>query len=455
MKRILVVDDEEDMCQILKILLENSGYAVITAITGREAIKHLTDGEVVDLIISDLKMPDIDGIGLLNFLRETMREIPLVLITAYGSIEVAVEAMKKGAADFITKPFNKDIIRHIIGRIFHIETLENENRFLKDTIHEGELVYRSQAMFRIMETVKKVAMVGTPVLIVGESGSGKELVAKAIHLFSCTAGDNRPEKPFVRIHCPAVPESLLESELFGYQKGAFTGATKDFKGKIRLSAGGTLFLDEIGDLPLNIQPKLLRFLEEKTFEPLGSITTIKVNARIICATNRDLKEMVNKGLFREDLYYRINTINIKIPPLRERKEDIIPIAEYFLQKIARDLGKGTRRLAPGLEKAFWDHHWPGNVRELRNVIERAVVLYNNEEIKLSDLPPEFQNFTPPVPALNLNKLEDSEIGLLLSALEKSNWNITAAARELGVKRSTIRYKIGKYNLKNRLNRSCG
>lgn len=447
MKRILVIDDEKNMCMVLKMLLEKDGYSVITAYRGKEAIEHLSKGEVIDLIISDLKLPDIDGMGILKFLKFTNREIPLVLITAYGSIESAVEAMKEGAADFITKPFNKDVIRQIVRRIFRIESLEEENKFFKDATREGEVVYRSQAMQKIMETVKKIVAVSSPVLIIGESGTGKGVIAKTIHSLGDPAKGKTSERPFVRINCPAIPETLLQSELFGYQKGAFTGASRNFKGKIRLAEGGTLFLDEIGDLPQSIQPKLLRLLEEKSFEPLGSATTIRVNTRILCATNHDLNRLVKEGLFREDLFYRINTITIHIPPLRNRKNDIIPLANFFLANISKEMGKKVKKLSDEVQEAFTTYPWPGNVRELLNVIERAIVLSNTDTLNLSDIPCEFQGIGLASVTDAENKLVNAEKKLLIEALWKCEGNISAAARELGISRSTLRYRMDKYKLK--------
>ncbi len=448
MKRILVADDEEDMCMILKMLLENDGYEVITATTGKDVLQYITDGGKPDLIITDLKMPDIQGTEILNFLNETGRDIPLVLITAYGTIEVAVEAMKNGAVDFITKPFNKDVIRHIIRRIFRIDSMERENEFSKEAIQEREIVYISPAMHELMDTVKKVACVKTPVLIAGESGSGKELVARALHYYGGTTGSDGVDRPLVSINCPTVPESLFESELFGYQRGAFTGALRDYQGKIRMAEGGTLFLDEIGDLPLSIQPKLLRFLEEKTFEPLGSNVEIRVNTRVVCSTNRDLRAMVKEGKFREDLYYRINAITLEVPPLRERREDILPLAEYFIEKNAQETGKGRKTLSHPVEKLFKRYNWPGNVRELKNVIERAVVLSTDKEIKLTHIPSELRsNFSLDKEEFSCNRFDSIERQLLLESLEKNNWNITAVARELGTTRSTIRYRIKKFGIK--------
>lgn len=441
MKRILVVDDEKNMGMVLKMLLENDGYSVVTAPDGREAIKKITNGDIVDLIISDLRMPHIDGMEILEFLQQTNRKIPFVIITAYGSIECAVEAMKKGATDFITKPFNKDIILHIVHRILQVETLEDENKLLRDTFRKTEFVYRSNKMAMIAETVKKVSTTNTPVLITGESGTGKGLIARMIHTMGEGASGQRP---FVSINCPGIPETLFESELFGYQKGAFTGATKDFKGKVRMADGGTLFLDEITEIPLNIQPKFLRLLEEKSFEPLGSTATICIDARIICATNRDLKELIRERLFREDLYYRINAIAIDIPPLRERKEDIPSLVEHFLTKISKELGKDIKTVAKDAQRALQKYHWHGNVRELYNVLERAIVLTNKDVIQLSDLPYEIQVVPYENAKCEGNKLEESEKKILTEALRKFGWNISAAARELGITRSTLRYRMNKY-----------
>jgi len=417
MKRILVADDEINMCRILKIILENDGYSVLTA-----------------------------NSGILEFIKETKKDIPIILITAYGSIEIAVEAMKKGAADFITKPFDKNVIRHIIRRVFHIADLEEENEQLRNINIKHDFIYKSKVMTETMGIIKKIARVSRPILIQGESGSGKEVIAKQIHMASSNFQGNSDTSPFISINCPAVPESLLESELFGYQKGSFTGAAKDFKGKIRLSEGGTLFLDEIGELSLNVQPKLLRFLENKKIMPLGGNTEYSVNTRVICATNKNLKEMVDKGLFREDLFYRINTIIIEVPPLRERKEDILPLADYFLNNLSQELGELKKHLPEPIIKSFLEYKWPGNVRELRNIIERAVLLSGSEDISLNDIPVElrYQNTFDEYPSNN--QIESSERKMLLSTLILSEWNITTSAKKLGLTRSTMRYKIIKYQL---------
>ncbi len=436
MKHILVVDDEKNMCTALSILLENDGFAVESVSDGKDAIDLLLEGKIFDLIISDLKMPGVDGIELLNYLQEKKYNIPLILITAYGSIEGAVEAMKLGATDFITKPFNKDIIRNTVHRLFRIEELEEENRELKKAIRVGKLVYRSNGMAKIMDTVKKVAPYKSPVLLLGESGSGKGIIAENLH--------EDKDKPFIKVHCPAIPETLIESELFGYRKGAFTGADKDFRGKIRMAEGGTLFLDEIGDLPQQVQPKLLRMLEEKTFEPLGSTTSCFVNTRIICATNRDIESLAATGAFRQDLFYRINTITITVPPLRDRKDDILPLSEYFLELFGKEMGKGAIFLDPDAQSALLEYAWPGNIRELKNVIERAVVLCRNKRISPPDLP-----LRPPPSSEEVPKgtLAATEQSLLVEALSACNNNITQAAKRLGISRSTMRYRMSKYNLR--------
>jgi DNA-binding NtrC family response regulator len=440
MRRILVVDDEQNMRNVLKILLEKHDYSVITAADGREAITMIKAGELVDLVVSDLKMPGVDGMGLLSYLMENKRGIPLVLITAYGTIESAVEAMKMGAADFITKPFNKDVICHVIAKIFQMENLTEENRHLKGMIQKDKLVYKSRAMRQIMNTVARVASVATPVLITGESGVGKGLLAETLHDLGGEAS-----RPFIAINCPTIPETLLESELFGYRKGAFTGADTDFKGKIRLSEGGTLFLDEIADIPLNVQAKLLRILEEKRFEPLGSNTTIQIDNRVLCTTNRELKQLVEDGRFRKDLFYRINTIIIKIPPLCERVEDILPLAEFFLARFAGEMQKEISGLSAAVEQVLRRYSWPGNVRELRNVMERAVVLSRGPRIELPDLPLMLQQEGGDPPPQD-NKLESLERNLLQDALAAHQGNVSAAALDLGISRSTLRYRIKKYHL---------
>jgi DNA-binding NtrC family response regulator len=445
-KRVLVVDDERNLCDVLTMLLTDDGYEVAAAANGREALECM-EREPPDLVISDLKMPEVDGLGLLAALKSSGRGIPLVMITAYGSIETAVEVMKRGAADFITKPFNKDVIRHVVHNVLKTEDLKRENELLRESCREQGVVFRSAGMREVMATAEKVAAAPSAVLLLGESGTGKEVVARAIHAIVAERAKSDFSVPFVSINCPAVPESLLESELFGYRKGAFTGASQNFCGKLSLANNGILFLDEIAEIPPRTQAKLLRFLEEKSFEPLGSTARVRVDARIICATNKDLAALVKTGQFREDLFYRINTITIRIPPLRERRDDILPLAEHFLAQVCAAVGKMVRCITPPVCDALLAYGWPGNVRELRNVIERAVVLTTTDELLPACLPPEIAARQPGSSAAFCdNRLEQAERDLLAAALAKCEGNISATARELGVTRDTVRYRIRKHGL---------
>jgi DNA-binding NtrC family response regulator len=443
-KRILIVDDEQNMCTVLSMVFRDQGYDVASAGDGAEAIRRIEQGEVVDLIISDLRMPGVDGIGILDFLQRTERDIPLILITAYGTIPDAVRAVKKGAVDFITKPFNSEVIAHTVGRVFHTVELEQTNRMLSESIGDGCVVCESPQMQGIMRLVEKFAAAQTPVLIRGESGVGKEMIARAMHDHGCAPVSAR--RPFIVINCPAIPEALLESEMFGHQRGAFTGATRDFKGKVLLADGGTLFLDEVGDLPLSIQPKLLRVLEDKSFQPVGSNTTVRVNARVICTTNQDLEKLIGQGTFRRDLFYRINALTIAIPPLRERKADIGFLTDHFLRRYSLEMRKDVR-ISPSVMEAFQEYSWPGNVRELRNVVERAVVIVNSGgEIGLGDLPPELSHGGRCSEANRENRLEAQERALVLETLNESGWNISRAAQALGIPRGNLRYRIEKFRL---------
>jgi DNA-binding NtrC family response regulator len=448
MKRVLVVDDEAKICDVLSMLLEEDGYQVETARNGRHAIELLENGAVPDLVISDLKMPEKDGMALLDHVKKCHPDMPLVMITAYGSIENAVDAMKRGARDFITKPFNKDVIRHVVHTILKTEDLRRENLLLRESCRSQGIVSRSAAMKEIMRTVEKVAAAPSAVLLLGESGTGKEVIARALHAGAVERSRSDFSVPFVSINCPAVPDTLIESELFGYRKGAFTGAFQNYGGRIGLANNGILFLDEIAEIPLKTQAKLLRFMEEKTFEPLGSSARVKVDARIICATNKDLAAMVKAGTFREDLFYRINTITIRIPPLRERPEDILPLAEHFLRQLTASMGKGIHDISPEVRAALRAYPWPGNARELRNIIERAIVLSSTDTLLLETLPPEMRaDRGPSAPVRADNRLEQVERDLLSDALRRHDGNISAAARELGTTRDTLRYRMRKYRLR--------
>ncbi len=447
MKKILIVDDEKNMRNVLAMLLENDGYKVVKASSGAEALGYIEELTDIDLIISDLRMPDKDGMEILHFCRSHQISIPFVLITAYGTIDLAVQAMKRGAADFITKPFNKNLFRHVVNRLLTERAGAEDRDTPKKASDHYTIIYRSQAMENLMSKVRKIAHAHVPVLLLGESGTGKELIARAIHRYSRSL-------PFISISCPALPGTLIESELFGYAKGAFTGANKHYIGKLKDADGGVLMLDEIGDLPLELQPKLLRFLEEKTYQPIGSNTTITVNTRLITATNRNLLEMVKAGEFREDLFYRINTVSLIIPPLRERREDILPLAEHYAEIFSREMGKKKTTLSSMVKEIFLRHNWPGNVRELKNVIERGVVLAGTHEITLQDIPVEMSHYlmhhelkNTPIPNESfISQLAESEVKLIRNALDKHNCNISAAARELGITRNTLRYKIQKYRI---------
>lgn len=457
MPRILIVDDEKNMLMVLEMVFRSTGYETFTAESGTEALSYFQKGENFDVVISDLKMEQMDGIQLLKALIAQGRMIPFVLITAYGTVERAVEAMKLGAVDVITKPFTKEMILNVVDRICRMEKLEKENQILRTSCPTSVPIYRSLVMEKLMEMVQKIGPTIAPVLLVGESGTGKEVIARAIHRYYCKGEEDL--QPFVSINCPAIPEHLLESELFGFRKGAFTGAVKDYRGKIELADGGTLFLDEIGDLPLSVQPKLLRLLENKTFEPLGTGSVRRVNIRVLCATNRDLSSMVAEGTFREDLYYRINTFTLRVPPLRERKEDVPILAEYFLEKYAREMGKPKLSLSESVKELLQQYNWPGNVRELRNVIERAVVLCNGISIEVEDLPAEIrgdpirlkeERHTLPNILVRSsegeNLLAENEKRMILEALEASRGNVSLAAKLLGISRNTLRYRMQKYGL---------
>jgi two-component system NtrC family response regulator len=385
-----------------------------------------------------MKMPVLGGKGIQEYLVAHLKKIPLLFITAYGTIPDAVQTIKKGAVDYITKPFKKDIIRHVVRRM--LETKGGEGRpGPRISRRFVEPVYRSRAMTGIMATVRKISAGNAPVLILGRSGTGKEMVARAMHALS-------PEKPFVKVNCAAIPGTLIESELFGYRKGAFTGASANFAGKAKAADGGILFLDEIGDLAIEVQPKLLRLIEDKSFEPLGSNTPVNIETRIVCSTNRDLKALIKAGTFREDLYYRINTITITIPPLAARKEDIPPLIDYFLQKSADANRLQPKTISNAAREALSRHEWPGNVRELRNVIERSIILSSGDSIEPSDLPREIFGVSTIRGEEKEDRLSSSEVKLIEESLATCAGNVTSAAKMLGVSRDTLRYRMKKYNI---------
>ncbi|MCX7038125.1 MAG: sigma-54 dependent transcriptional regulator [Spirochaetes bacterium] len=444
MKRILIVDDEANMAAALEMLFQGHGFETRTALNGRQALEFTRNGERFDVVLSDMKMPVMGGMELLKCLRDENAGTPFVLITAYGTVEKAVEAMKMGAVDVITKPFTNEMILALVSRVCRMESLKEENKLLRRALKHDSLIYASRRMEAIVSVIQKVGPVSTPVLITGESGTGKEIVARMLHE-QYAGGFDR--KPFVSVNCPAVPESLMESELFGYRKGAFTGAERDFNGRVSIADGGTLFFDEIGDMPLAIQPKLLRLLENKTYEPLGTAVSRNADLRVLCATNKDLKRMVLDGKFRDDLFYRINAITIALPALRERPEDIPVLAKAQLERSSREIGKAIEGFTEEAMTRLSRYPWPGNVRELKNVIERAVVLCTGDMIGFSDLPAELgEPVSPSSEDCGENRLESVERRLLIEALEGSGWNVSEAARKLGITRNTIRYRIQKHGL---------
>lgn len=387
-------------------------------------------------------MPVMDGIELLKYLKKTKRNIPLILITAYGSITEAVDAMKQGAVDFITKPFNKEDLKNIVYRAINGEK-EKYSKQYKSLRNDEGVIYSSDKMKKIMETVRKVAPSNLSILLTGESGTGKGIIAQAIHNYAFQNSDIK--SPFISINCPALPDTLLESELFGYKKGAFTGADKDFPGKISKANGGTLFLDEIGDLSLTVQSKLLKLLEEGIYSPLGSTKEYKAHIRIISATNQSITKMIEEKKFREDLFYRINSVMLEIPPLRGRKEDISPLVGFFIKRFSTENNKNIDTISDKGLVYITGHHWPGNIRELRNVIHRAVVLSSNNELLIEDFPSfaidEINRYN-----FSMNVVKENERELVLGVLTNNNWNISASARELGISRGSLRYRITKYSL---------
>jgi two-component system NtrC family response regulator len=386
METILIVDDEKNYLLVLEALLVDAGYEVITCDNAREALEVTTSHDL-DLVITDMRMPGVDGMEFLVQLRGLQPEIPVIMMTAYATVEKAVEAMKRGAFDYVTKPFKNEELILTIRKALEMHRLKQENRLLSQELQErfkfGNIVGKSKLMFQVYEIIEKVAQTRASVLITGESGTGKELIARAIHFNS-----PRSDKPFVSVNCSALPETLLESELFGHERGAFTGAVTRRKGRFELAHNGTLFLDEVGDMSPALQVKLLRVLQEMRFERVGGTATLQVDARLVTASNRDLKREVELGRFREDLYYRLKVVHINVPPLRERRDDIPLLVHHFLRKVAKANGLPVKKVSHEALKYLYQYDWLGNVRELENVIERAVILCDGDDIRLQDLPEE-------------------------------------------------------------------
>ncbi len=443
---ILVVDDEKNIREGLGEAFRMEGYEVLTAADGLEA-KNLLDEKYIDLVISDLRMPKLDGKELLQYIKRQWENIPVIIITAHGDITEAVQAMQLGALEFITKPLDLEHLLKLTKKALEFRELSIKNQELREEVEAqhriSSIIGKSPAMRKIFDLVRKVAPTKASVLITGESGVGKELIADAIHNLS-----PRRDKPFVKVHCAALAESLLESELFGHEKGAFTGAQARKRGRFELADSGSLFLDEIGEINQNVQIKILRVLQEKKFERVGGESTIEVDVRLIAATNRDLKAEIQEGRFREDLYYRLNVVNIHVPPLRERREDIPLLATTFLYEFAHENGKDIQGFDPKARQALFSYSWPGNVRELRNCIESAVVMASGKVITLDDLPPgprSTQDRTEiRIPAFCT--LAEAEKIIIAETLAALGGNKTKTAEVLAIGRKTLYQKIQEYGI---------
>lgn len=440
--KILVVDDEAIIRESLRDWLSDVGHQVLTAENGPQALEIIRKEEP-GIVIADLVMPGTDGIELMKNAKEISPNIEVIIITAYGSIPTAINAMREGAYDYIEKPFCPERAELLVEKLVEHQRLLEENIALQQKLEEHyqfeNIIVKSPRMQQVIEVIKVVARSNATVLITGETGTGKEVVARAIHSQS-----HRREKPFIAVSCAALPESLLESELFGHEKGSFTGAYAQKKGKFEAANRGTLFLDEIGEMSANIQVHLLRVLEEKAFTRVGGNELIKVDVRVISATNRDMKTAIASGQFREDLYYRLNVVNIELPPLRERKEDIPLLAQHFLKKFALENRKEITGFSPQATDFLLSYEWPGNVRELENAIERAVILAQNSLISIADLPQQNLVLTHPTSSQrNLKLVEKSHI---LNVLTETGGNYTEAARILGISRMTLYNKAKVYGL---------
>ncbi len=441
---ILIVDDEKNIREGLRLVLKKDNHTVFLAPDGSDAISILKNNEI-DLVITDLKMPNMDGENLLAYIMKDFPGIPVIVLTGHGTVETAVKAMRDGAYDFLTKPLNIEKLSIIVERALSKRLLEIENRKLQSklSIYFGNLIGKSERMASVLNIVEQVAPTKASVLVLGENGVGKELVANLIKDLS-----TRNDKPFIKLHCSALSESLLESELFGHEKGAFTGAVKSKKGRFELADGGTIFLDEIGEISHTIQVKLLRILQEKTFERVGGESTLSVDVRIIAATNRDLKKEVDEGRFREDLYYRLNVVQVVVPPLRERKDDIPLLISHFLLELCRENNKSIFEITNKAKNALYNYSWPGNVRELRNAIESAVVLTKDAVIDIDDLPPHLRGEEDGVDYMKIKmpvKMDEIEKQAILFTLKLSKGNKTMAAELLNMNRKTLYTKLNEYD----------
>lgn len=448
MTTLLIADDEKNIRSGLQLAFEDEGYKVLTAADGNEAW-DCVQKNIIDLVITDLRMPGMDGNELIKRVASSYPTLPVIVLTGHGTIETAVETMREGAIDFFTKPVDIDKLSLVVKKTIAASQLAEQNRKLAEEIDKlkrqqgyGRIIGKSGKIAQLMQTVNQVASTKATVLITGESGTGKELVAEAVQQLS-----PRRDKPYIKVHCASLSPSLLEDELFGHEKGAFTGAVAQKKGRFELADGGTLFLDEIGEIDQATQVKLLRVLQEKQFERVGGEKTLTVDVRVICATNRDLYKEMQEGRFREDLYYRLNVVHIEVPPLRERKEDIDLLATSFISTFNSEDGRKIEGFTPQARKALFSYSWPGNVRELRNSIESAVVLSKGKVIDIDDLPPQIRDtggectvtFNLPV------TMDEAEMRLILETISYAKGNKTKAADLLGIGRKTLHRKLAEHN----------
>ncbi|MCM8815934.1 MAG: sigma-54 dependent transcriptional regulator [Candidatus Omnitrophica bacterium] len=446
MKKILIIDDEKSVQESLTIVLADS-YKVITAFSGKEGLELLLNNDI-NLVFLDIILPDGDGINILKEIKKINPELPVIMLTAVSKVSTAVEAMKLGAHDYLTKPFDVEEIRVIVKKIFDQLRVKQKFDLLATEIENlsGIIVCESQKMKDVLSLASKAALYGSSVLITGPTGSGKELIARFIHKES-----ERKNEPFVAIHCAAIPETLFESEIFGYEKGAFTGAFKSKPGKLEIAGAGTVFFDEIGEMPVSLQIKMLRVLQEREFSRVGSNESIKFEARVLAATSRDLKKEIELERFREDLFYRLSVIPINVPSLKERKEDILPLAYHFLSVFRTQMDVKTKSFSPEAEKILVSYDWPGNVRELKNIVERVLVLKGNKDIiNADDLPEDLkqtcvETFEDDKPFEE--KVAEFEKRLILETLNKFNWNKSKAAEHLRMSRRVLGYKVEKYGIR--------
>jgi len=445
MSTILIVEDEAKLLRLLDLNLGEEGHTIVKASSAETALNELRQ-QKIDLVLTDLRLPGMNGLEFLQEVKRAEWSVPVVVMTAFGSVETAVEAMKAGASNYVQKPFSMDEIKLVLRKELDVHQLRQENQSLREALGERyefrNIVAKSAKMQEVLAVVKRVAASNSTVLLGGESGVGKDLIARAIH-----ENSRRSAGPFVKINCTAIPENLLESELFGYEKGAFTGAVTSKPGKFELADKGTIFLDEIGDVPATIQVKLLGVLQERQFERLGGTKNLKVDVRLVTATNRDLRAALEQGTFREDLYYRLNVVPIDIPPLREHKEDIPYLVEHFIKRFSRDSSKSISGISQEAMDVLLAFHWPGNVRELENIIDRAIALSAGgligvEDIHLDSRPPKASGaptFMPPE-GMTLEQYEDE---IIREALRRANGNKSQAARLLGLSRNALRYRLAK------------